>query len=265
MIRIGNLQELYRESRKVYLSINTLECIRNWDLEANEQHGFNTECILISFSEIVHLLNGEVVVQDPKLISMIPLGKNEEQFVVIFVKQEDYLPYYLEQKLYSYYPFSRLVEKQGKLSKNSTKLITRGTLQEILFQTFSVEIPHNEWCQFSDALIKYIGELIDHHPYLGYLPVAERNKFRETYVSDLSFSWEMYFKYFSDTWTRENKIIRIPNLSKEFRKNNWKGNFFDRENPTWEEVIGKKDKMKLNQYHRELIYSIWTKWLRESQ
>lgn len=265
MIVLKNLQRLHRERGIAYLSVASLQCVKQWDLDILEPSGTNVESIIIGYSEMEWLSDNETEIRNPILISGFPLGKDSDEFPIIFVKQDNYLPLYLEQKLYSYVPFNRLVEKGSRLSKNSTKLFTMNSLRDMLFRIFMNAVPHSKWSILSHDLIKYIEKLIACYPYLSYLPVAERIEFRKKYISDQSFAWEMYFKFFYDTWTGENQTILTPDLAKVFQIDNWLGNFFDRENPLWAQVIGMRNKFMINQSQRELIYSIWKEWLRESQ
>lgn len=265
MLILHGLQKLKRDSRKVFLGVFTLDLITKWELKSLDGILMDNEFIVICYSEVNDQEFNTVVFMDPKLMTSLPAGDRDHQFPVLFVKETDYFPLYIENQLYKLEEFERLIEKGPRLSANSTKLMTMYSLRDIMVRVFTPSVPRSHWNKISSDMIEYVKGLLENYPDLAYLPVSARRQFRKQNVSDQSFAWELYFRYYYDNWLSDHQIKMIPDLSKRYRIKNWEGNFFDRSNPIWSEFVGDKNKFIFNSSQRELIYSIWRKWLKEPE
>lgn len=65
-----------------------------------------------------------------------------------------------------------------------------------------------------------------------------------------------------EQWTEDSQLtnLPLPLLSKEFHYENWKGQFFDRDNPV---LFVNKGSYKFNDAQRDLIYEIWRQWIKK--
>lgn len=252
---------LSRESQNTYLGVATLGEVKSLRLNCLNSSQINNEVVIVNYNELIDVFHDAIEITDPILYSALPKGTESNEYPVLFVQQGLYLSNFIEDKLLSLEHFSRLVEKEKKISKNSTKLITIQSLRDILKRTFSNSIEKGSWNDLSEELMTYIEKLINMYPYLGYLPVAERLEFRKKNTADASFAWSLYFKYFIEQWEKGNTIISIPKMDKQFTFQGWTGYFFDRENPIWTDYVGKNGRFQFNDAQRELIYNLWKQWL----
>ncbi|WP_438447079.1 hypothetical protein [Gorillibacterium sp. sgz5001074] len=257
MLVLSDLEKLYRDKRKVFYGVFSLGVIGSWGIKSLNSKQV-TETVIVCFTKIIEREHKLYELIEPQLVSCIPHGGSEEQYVVLFMEKGNYLPLFIEQVLLSIIPFEQIIDKNTKSSKNSTKTLKRHSLEETILRVFNKHHEQEEWSKLADCLTEYITELINRYPSLGYLPVAERIRYREKYVGDQSFAWEMYLRYFYDKWlTGVYSNIAIPDLNKNYSNSIWEGNFFDRGNPLWSTYLGGNAKFSISPTQRLEIYSIW--------
>jgi hypothetical protein len=263
-LNIKHVEKLERDKREIYLGTATLAAIKQWGIQS-WQELVHSEYIIVVSLKLERVSKTEIHLTEPLLTTRIPLGQDYEEFPVLFLDKYSYLPFFLEDNLLKQTQFLRLIETGKNISKHSTKLLTQNSLREILLRTFPDDLcEYGKWDKLSGDLIRFLNVILNTYSYLDYLSISERIEFRKQFVSDLSFAWEMYFRYFVDTWS-EKDDLSIPNLNKVFKNETWSGNFFCRENPLWEEVVGSKQRFKLNSEQREFIYLKWKQCLKEPE
>lgn len=259
---LKNIQKLNREKNQIYLGVTTLGMIRNMGLNCINPSKINNDLVIVNYDEMRVSSAENFRVTNPILVAALPIGNDQDEFPIVFIQKGSYLPVFIEEQLLSLLSFNRLVEKGNKLSKNSTKLLTIQSLRDILKRTFSINIHSNNWSKLSEDLITYINILMDKHPYLAYLPILERRAFREKNTADVSFAWEIYFRFFVEQWTENCTTVLIPDMVTEFEYKGWTGHFFARDNPLWIPLLGKNGKFSFNETQRELIYTVWKQWIK---
>jgi hypothetical protein len=260
-INVNILKKIIRQDIVSYITVERYEVVRNWGLTIINSHINTIELIVILglIKEDYTLDTLTINVFSPNLLYQLPTSGVNDEWPILFIEENSYMPIYLLRSLLEEKRFLELVEMGVNLSRRSTKLLTINSLEDILIRTFNLNLPINTWTVFSNDLIIYINKLIDSYSYLGYLPVKERMEYRMQYVSDLSFAWEFYLRFFCDK-RLEGQEILIPNLNKKFIIRNWSGDFFERLNPFWDDVIGKGSRFKLSNSQKESVYKYWLEW-----
>lgn len=261
-LNVSQFQVLRQGDSKIYLGVTTLG-----DLEETGISHLKSDLKHINFIEIICRRMHQISFQQIELVDAIlkynlPVGEKNYEFPILIISSDDFLPYILESALLEVEEFNVLIEKSQRLSKNSTKVMTLISLREILIQVFDDQISIGQSKHLIDSLINYLRTLQVQFKYLGYLSVQSRIKYREKFVGDLSFAWEMYFRFFYEQWL-EKKNYKIPDIAKEKQYQRWFGEFFERSNPLWSTTIGNKKKVRFNKTEKESIYKIWREWIRE--
>lgn len=261
-LNVSQFHELRQGDSKIFLGITTLGNL----VEAGISY-LNSDLRYFNFIEVIcrkiHRTSfHQIELVDPILRSALPVGRKDYEIPILIVLSEDFLPFIVESALLKVKEFNVLIETSPRLSKNSTKVMTLISLREILIQVFDNQLGMDESKQMINSLVNYIRMLQGRFEYLGYLPVQSRIKYREKFVGDLSFAWEMYLRFFYEQWL-ERKLFKIPDIAKEKQYQNWFGEFFNRDNPLWTNTIGDKKKIRLNKTDKESIYRIWREWIRE--
>lgn len=264
MLNIEDVTTLYRVNDNVYCKICSLKTIRHWGLEVSERELIQDQSVLVGYNTIKIMPKNLIQIDQPLLLSLLPLGKDEEEYPVIFVNLKHHLPTLIEGALLKNTDFSKLIERTQKISKNSTKVLTLAGLREILVNVFDKGyIDYHSWDRLIRDFEKYIKTLMLRYPYLSYLPIKDRKNYKAKFVGDLNFAWEMYFKYFYNSWRSDPNSLRIPPLEGKYQYGDFKGDYFDRENPMWAEILGLNTKFIFNKVQKDLIYMKWEQWLGE--
>lgn len=264
-ISVNYYKKIVRQNSHSYISLETFENIKQWNLEVANSKNISTELIIVIgtlYEENSNEKNTLSVVS-PFLLYKLPISSDEDEWPVLFREEQEYFPNYLFLEILEQSALGDLIEMGSNLSKHSTKLITSKSLENSLIKVFGTYQPSEKWDKFSRLLIDFINKLIEIHPYLGYLPIQERLVYRENYVSDLSFAWELYFQYFLEKWDQNKDSIVIPDLNKNFEIDGWRGSFFSRSNPFWKELLGERLRFKLNAQQKEITFKYWIKLLEE--
>lgn len=259
MLCLTGLKKLKRDKRKIYFGVFTTKEIKEWRLEVPEVLPLLSEGLSVSFSDISESENSIYKLKNPIFITPLPEYCDQDEYVVFFINQNEYLPFYLEQSLYKNPQFAEIIDTNYKSSKNSTKVLRRNSIKEIIIGVFDPKLSINKWPELAESLSQYVSSLIDKYPYLGYLPVKERIEYREKYLGDQVFAWEMYIKLFYDQWVSDTVQINIPALEKEVCHDHWSGNFFDRTNPFWIKYFEKNSKFRFSAVNKKEIYVFWRK------
>lgn len=261
-LNVSQFYELKQGDSTVFLGITTLGNLEEADLSYLHFDSSYFNFIEIICKEVHQTSFQQIELVDPFLKYNLPPERKEYEVPVLIILSNNFLPFIVESALLKVEKFNVLIEKNARLSKHSTKVMTLTSLREIFIHVFDNRVSMDESKQIITALKKYIRMLQERFEYLGYLPVQLRIKYREGFVGDLSFAWEMYLNFFYEQWLQK-KIIKIPDIAKENQYQNWFGEFFDRNNPLWSIIIGDKKKIRFNKTERESIYKIWKEWIRE--
>lgn len=264
-ISVNYYKKIVRENRNSYISVETFENIKQWNLEVANSKDVSTELIIVlgKLHEENSNEKNTLSVISPFLLYKLPISSVGDEWPVVFREEQGYFPNYLVVEILEQSALGDLIERGSNLSKHSTKLITFKSLENSLIKVFGTYQPSEKWDMFSQLLINFINKLIEIHPYLGYLPIQERLVHRENYVSDLSFAWELYFQYFLEKWDQNKESIVIPDLNKNLEIDGWRGNFFNRNNPFWKDLLGERLRFKLNTQQKEITFKYWIKLLEE--
>ncbi|MDT9722279.1 hypothetical protein QVE09_25545 [Paenibacillus sp. ClWae2A] len=258
---IDGVRRLNRNDKTGHFCVVTLHRLKLWDFPVINTAIFNQNVVTVSYEEIIEQAKDKIKLSNPVFLYPLPDGDEGDEYVTIFISSNNSLAEYCEKVILAYDFINRIVERTDKLSSNSTKLLTLQSLQSILKMLNNVKIRNEEWPNYCSDFIQYLKCLIKEYPYLGYLPVMERKKFRERSVADTSFAWEFYIKFFVDEWKSEDYVINLPNLSKPFHHMGWTGDFFQRDNPFWQSYLSKNGKFRFHRAVRESIYEIWKEWI----
>ncbi|ANA81027.1 hypothetical protein PVOR_07270 [Paenibacillus vortex V453] len=258
-----NVSNLTRKNNDVYFAVMPLGAIKDWGFPIIQSDVIGEDVILVNYDAVVSLINNKLQVTNPRFTYKLPSGSISDEYVVLIVSEAQYFPSYCMHQLMSFERFERLIEKGEKISSNSTKLMTTRSLHDIFkdFQRYRVE---RSLCpRLAKDLIKYVDSIMNDYPVLGYLPVAQRKQFRKKSIADSAIAWYCYIRYFMEQWTEDSQLtnLPLPLLSKEFHYENWKGQFFDRDNPV---LFVNKGSYKFNDAQRDLIYEIWRQWIKEA-
>lgn len=265
MLIIDDVTKLLREHEsEVYFKICSLKTIRSWALSSVQPGLREQQSIVIGYEKVAIISQKKIEILNPLLLSLIPLGKELEEYPIIFINLSHHLPRLIEEHLLDLEQFRKIIETKTKLSKNSTKLLTLIGLREVILNVFSSSnIDKNLWGVLIEDFKKYITDLLKMYPFLSYLPVKVRKEYKSNYVGDLSFAWEMYFRYFYDQWITNRRPINLPMLEFDYMHEEFRGKYFDRKNSLWKELIGPDLKFMLTTSQKELIYKNWKQWLEE--
>lgn len=265
MLIIDNVTKLLREHESdVYFKICSLKKIRSWALSSVQPGLRQEQSIIIGYEKVGIISQNKIEILNPLLLSLIPRGKDLEEYPIIFINLSHHLPRLIEEHLLEIAQFKRLVETKTKLSKNSTKLLTLIGLREIILNVFSSSnIDKSLWRELIEDFEKYIIDLLKMYSFLSYLPVKLRREYKSNFVGDLSFAWEMYFRYFFDQWITNRSPINLPLIEVEYNHEKFRGNYFSRKNSLWTDLIGPDLKFMLTTSQKELIYENWKQWLGE--
>lgn len=262
LLNVSEFHELKQGDSRLFLGITTLGDLEESELTSLHSDSNHPNLIEVICSEVQQISLQQIKLVDPVLRYTLPIGKKEYDFPILIVIKNDFLPFILESALLKVEEFNVLIEKGTRLSKNSTKVMTLISLREMLVNVFDNQVGMEDCKQMVTVLINYIKMLQAKFEHLGYLPVLLRIKYRESYVGDLSFAWEMYLRFFFEQWINKQPP-EIPDIAKKKQYQEWFGEFFDRNNPIWSKIIGEKKKIRLNKTDKELIYQIWKEWIRE--
>ncbi|AYB46278.1 hypothetical protein [Paenibacillus lautus] len=265
ILTLEDVTKLNRKEDKVFLSAVPMHTLKAWKLSSIESAVVNNDVVFICYETLTELSSTTVQFENPLLLYQLPVADDTDEYPVILLANDHYLPKYCEYQLMSHDFINRLIEKSDKISVNSTKLMTQRSLMAALKHFDQVKIGTKLWPKLSSDLIQYFKSLFVAYPYLNYLPVAERKSFRKRSVADASFAWEMYIKFFIDEWLVKQDVIDIPNMKKPFIYKEWSGEFFNRDNPLWKEYTTSNGKFLFNDSVRDLIYQIWITWIREPE
>ncbi|MBD3921008.1 hypothetical protein H8B09_19740 [Paenibacillus sp. PR3] len=260
-LTFDGVKKLNRRTGNIFLGVMPIAKLKLLKMDTIEVQTSNNDLVIIIYDVLVNYSIDELMVTNPILQFILPAADDTDEYPVLFVPRNNYLPNYCETGLMECEIFSLLIEKSDKLSANSTKLLTINSLQDILKRFNTLQIIDEEWPLLKERLVDYIKTLVSTYPHLGYLPVSERRNFKSISVADASFAWDFYFRFFIDSWSNTTTIV-IPELSKEFHYENWVGDFFSRNNPFWSKYVGKRGKFLINAADREFIYQIWREWMK---
>lgn len=256
-----NVRNLTRKHSDAYLVVLPLGVIKDWGFPVIQSDIVSEDVILVNYDTAVSLLNDKLQVTNPRFTYKLPSGSYSDEYAVLIMSETHYFPNYCMHQLMSFERFERLIEKGEKISSNSTKLMTIKSLYDIFKDFQKLQIEHSLWPQLSKDLINYVDSLMNNYPELGYLPVAERKKFRKKSIADSAVAWYCYIRYFMEQWNMAFSFADMPRLSKDFHFENWTGHFFDRTNPV---LHVNKGSFNFNDAHRGLIYDIWRQWIKEA-
>ncbi|MGY5484120.1 hypothetical protein [Paenibacillus sp. ALE2] len=262
LFSIDDVRRLNRNKNAVFFSINTLHTLRLWNLPLLSTDTINPVVVVVSYERLVSHSTDKIQISNPVLLYPLPNGEDEDEYVVLFVMSEYHLAEYCEKLVLSYDFISRLIEKKDKLSSNSTKLMTLHSFQSILKIFNDLYIERELWPKLCRDFIHYLKSLTEKYPYLGYLQISERKKFRKSSIADSNFAWRLYVHYFVDVWDVEDREVKIPDLSKPFQYMGWTGDFFHRDNPLWNSYLSANGKFRFNDAVRESVYQIWKEWIK---
>ncbi|MEK3865831.1 hypothetical protein MHH60_20390 [Paenibacillus sp. FSL H7-0716] len=255
------VNKLSRKDSNTYLGVFSLGVVKSWNLPIVHADRVNDDIIIVNYEKYIGSSKNEIKVSEPVLIYKVPIGGNNDEYPVLFYEKNEYFPNYTLNQLINFEPFGRLIEKGERISSNSTKLMTIKSLRDMIEEFGDYQIDQEMWPELSENLIVYVHSLIKCFPELGYLPVAERKKFRKVSIADSTIAWSCYLRYFIEEWNVIHSVIEIPDLLKIYLNKDWSGKFFDRNNPVLSINNGK---FKFNNSHRDLIYAIWREWIREA-
>jgi len=261
ILAIEGVKQLHRKSQEVFLCVISLQQLKEWRLPCLDVTMPNNEFVIISFDKLMESSATDMKISNPMLLYRLPAGVDTDEYPVLIISRDHYLSEYCENLLLTHGFINRIVESKDKISSNSTKLMTLRSFKEILSQLNEIYIERALWPKLSSDLVQYLKSLTEKYYYLGYLPVAERRRFRESSVADAGFAWDFYIRFFIEEWIEEQGEVSIPRLDKVYEQQDWSGDFFSRQNPLLRRYTSRGGKFNFNETDRDLIYKTWKEWL----
>ena len=130
----------------------------------------------------------------------------------------------------------------NNLTRNTNKVMTFNTLAKGIEQGFKAldEVTFDNTCDF---LVDFIDKLAAVRPEVGYLPISERLKIRETTIGDSGLIFLTYFRLAGDLqnnpdWSERLERLSSPYIARdEDGKVKYEGDLMSRQNPLWQQAV----------------------------
>lgn len=252
-------KKLKRKNTDLYLGTATLNEIYSWNLK-NFSHQTMSELIYIHSDDLTVRNAGDninnISVNNGYLMTVLPKADINDEFPVLISKKSPVsiiLNALLEIDL-----FKSLIEfKTSKLSHNSTKIMTKGTLEKIIAHSFN-KYSLEETALMLKNFIHYIEEVLNSYEYFKVYSVKSIQELKQRSLINSSFSWFIILMFFKDNYNNSVYTYQeIPKLDIEVAIDNWSGNFFDKSNPLWNEVFKTKRKFYPTNENLVRAYEVW--------
>ncbi|MBN9653291.1 hypothetical protein J0K78_03355 [Halobacillus sp. GSS1] len=258
-LNIDNVMKIQREnSRVIYYTVKTTEQILQWKVQAINTATLSFEgVVVISCEDISENLKDDSLnlkLASPRLLNR--LENSEDEHLVIFKIENT--PEFLLNTFMSSNVLSNLVEvSNAKLSKNTLKLITYSALEKLLYEVFdfrsNIEMDVEK---LGDDFKYYFEELVNRNAVYFPDTLREIQAVRDKTVVQTLNSWYIFIRFYRET-VEEGKEIIVPDLTKKINYKNWKGSFFDRDNPIWEEIFESSRLHYPSPKNKAKIYKYW--------
>lgn len=252
-------KKLKRKHTELYLGTATLSKIHSWNLKSFS-HQTISEFIYIHSDDIIVTNVGDnnynISICNCYLLTVLPTAELSDEFPVLISSKSAVsiiLNALLEIDL-----FKRLVEiKASKISHNSTKIMTVGTLEKIISLTFEKNTLE-ETSMMLKKLIHYIEEVLNSYQFFKVYSVKFIQELKQRSLVNSSFSWFIILMFFKENCKKSVYTNQeIPRLDVDITIDNWCGKFFDKSNPLWGEVFINKRKFYPTSESLVRTYELW--------
>ncbi|MFF2501089.1 hypothetical protein [Peribacillus sp. NPDC058075] len=265
-LEISGVQKIdIKENKSIYSYIATKEEILSWNIRESKNPSYYLDGLIIIIcktinenKEGVHLT---IEIVDPIIISKFTKKERQEKQYLIF-KVEN-LPEILLNSFIKSSKLNNLVEmKSTNLSKNSLKLITYSSLENLIFEIFEFS-NYSNTDELGSLFKDYFEQLIKVNSLYFPNSLREVQEIKEKTVIHNLNSWYILLCFFKEQLEDNVVDIQIPNLTMEIKYKNWTGTFFDRENPIWEELYPNSRKNYPSKKIKIKTYNHWKKLTKE--
>ncbi|WP_144553434.1 DNA sulfur modification protein DndB [Bacillus sp. X1(2014)] len=231
-------KKLNRKDTEIYIGTATIGEIHSWNLKNFSNQTLNEFIYILSNDMEVTTAdeNFIVTINDGYLLSILPKAQLEDEFPVLISKKSPItiiLNALLEIDL-----FKSFIEiKTNKISNNSTKIMTLSTLENIISLVFD-KITLDETATMLQCFTCYIEDVLNSNESFKVQSVKSIQENKKYTIINSSISWYIILKYFEETYkTNLYTYPSIPRLDFFLSIDDWSGNFFNKDNPIWNEVF----------------------------
>lgn len=265
-LEISGVQKIdIKENKSIYSYIATKEEILSWNIRESKNPSYYLDGLIIIICKTINEnKEGEhltIEIVDPIIISKFTNKERQEKQYLIF-KVEN-LPEILLNSFIKSSKLNNLVEmKSTNLSKNSLKLITYSSLENLMFEIFEFS-NYSNTDELGSLFKDYFEQLIKVNGLYFPNSLREVQEIKEKTVIHNLNSWYIFLCFFKEQLEDNVVDIQIPNLTMEIKYKNWTGTFFDRENPIWEELYPNSRKNYPSKKIKIKTYNHWKKLTKE--
>ncbi|WP_312474727.1 hypothetical protein [Neobacillus sp.] len=262
-IKIGHAKKLSRKKTELYLSTATLREMKSWNLKISAHQSIN-ELIQIHTDDITVIKEENniynISIKDGYLMTVLPKSELDDEFPVLISNSSPVI--IVINTLLEVDLFKNFIEiKSAKISNNSTKIMNLKTLETIVslvFGYYTLEETEN----IIEDFMEYIEKVLNSYEFYKVYSVKEIQELKRASICNSSISWYLIFKFFVENHQKNvYKYQDIPKLELDVCVNNWRGDFFDKKNPIWDEVFKTSRRFYPTKENLEKVYEKWQLYL----
>jgi hypothetical protein len=252
-------KKLKRKNSEIYLGTATLSDINNWQLKSFSHQTMN-EFIYIHCNDMTVIKEENEVftleIKDGYLLTVLPAAVLDEEFPILISQKSPVT--IIMNALLEIDLFKKFIDiKTKKISNNSTKIMTLTTLEKIVSLTFE-KYTLDETAIMINKFIHYIEEVFNSYDCFKVMSVKSIQQIKSVSIINSPISWFIILKYFADNHKKNLcTYSEIPNLDFVIVLNDWQGNFFDKDNPLWDELFTTNRKFYPS---KENLLKVYEKW-----
>lgn len=261
-LKITHAKKLKRKNADYYLATITPNELRELMVKEAPQR-YSNEFIHIYTNNYDVNINQEntydLTLKNFYVITELPCTECDDEFPLLVTNESP--SSLIINSLLEIEIFNSFIELKNKISNNSTKVMTFNTLQKIvgfLFDKYSLD----EIVVLMSRLNQYVENTINQYEFFKKYSVKELQNLKQRSIINSSTSWYIILKFFLEK--NKNDVYyyqEIPKLNLDVSINDWNGNFFDKNNPVWDEVYNSKKKFYPTRESLEKVYEIWKSYL----
>ncbi|MGD6893742.1 DNA sulfur modification protein DndB [Bacillus infantis] len=267
VLQIDRLRKLKRRGNDLFLGTATLSQIRQWNVK-NASSQLNSEFVYLYSEEITVIKEEnslyEISIKDGYLITELPKVDLEDECPILITNNSPQK--LIIDTLLDIEVFKTFIEiKSPKISKNSTKVMTLSTLENIVSLVFN-KCTLDKTAEFLIKLKIYINNVISQTNQLKIYSVKEIQELKNITLINSSFSWYIVLRDFLENNNKKIELdADLPLFNGIISYKGWEGNFFNKDNPLWGEVFEQKRSFYPSKENLERVYREWKRFSKVSK
>lgn len=264
VLHLDRLRKLKRRGNDLFLGTATLQQIEKWSVK-KATYQSNSEFVYL-YSEEITVLKEEnslyyISIKDGYLTTALPKVELEDECPILITNNSPQK--LIIDTLLDIEVFKNFIEiKSTKISKNSTKIMTLSTLENIVSIVFA-KCTLDKTAGFLNNFNIYINNIINHINEFKIYSVKEVQELKNRTIINSSFSWYIILMSFLENNVELN--IDLPLFNENICYKGWKGNFFNKDNPLWGEVFKQKRNFYPSKENLDKVYQEWKRFSKVSK